>query len=145
MPELVGTGAGDEGKPSLTTEEQRARITTMAAAGLSQLKISKTIGRSRHMVKNVLAEPEIQKAVKFEKVELAVIFRDKSRDVLVHQQRGWHRRGEPTTEGRLSRDPTRQEPTVNGRCHVDSRRAGPLRSGAGDTRRPAGTSGAAPR
>lgn len=35
------------------------------------------------MVKNVLAEPEIQKAVKFEKAELAAIFRDKSRDVVV--------------------------------------------------------------
>ena len=73
-----------KGKPKFPpTTEERARITTMAAAGLSQQKISKTIGRSRHMVKNVLAEPEIQRAVKFEKAELAVIFRDKSRDVLV--------------------------------------------------------------
>lgn len=34
------------------------------------------------MVKNVLAEPEIQRAVKDEKAELAVIYRDKARTIV---------------------------------------------------------------
>lgn len=35
------------------------------------------------MVKNVLAEPEIQRAVRDEKAELAVIYRDKARDIVM--------------------------------------------------------------
>ena len=72
-----------KGKPKFPpTAEERARITTMAASGLSQQKISKTIGRSRNLVKNVLAEPEIQRAVKDEKAELAVIYREKARTIV---------------------------------------------------------------
>jgi len=72
------------GKPKdpLNTEE-RAKITTMAAAGISQTKIAKTIGRSRHMVKNALAQPEIQRDIRDEKQELAALYKEKARDVLV--------------------------------------------------------------
>ncbi len=69
-------------KTPLTTEEQ-AQITTMAAGGVSQNRIAKTIGRSRHMVKNTLAEPEVIQAVELEKAELAELYRDKARAVLV--------------------------------------------------------------
>ncbi len=71
------------GKPKTppTTEEQET-IITMSAAGVSQNKIAKTIGRSRHMVKNTLAEPEIRRAVKDEKTELAAIYRDKARTIV---------------------------------------------------------------
>ena len=65
------------------TTEERARITTMAAAGLSQNKIAQSVGRSRHMVKNVLAEPEIQRAVTDEKAELAQLYREKARDIVI--------------------------------------------------------------
>jgi hypothetical protein len=72
-----------KGKPKFPPNvEEKQAIVTMAASGLSQNRIAQTVGRSRHMVKNVLAEPEIQRAVKDEKAELAVIFRDKARDVL---------------------------------------------------------------
>ena len=72
-----------KGKPKFPpSTEERARITTMGASGLSQNKIAQTVGRSRHMVKNVLAEPEIQRAVKDEKAELAAIYREKARDIV---------------------------------------------------------------
>jgi hypothetical protein len=71
------------GKPKLPpTTEQKATIMTLAASGLSQNKIAQTVGRSRHMIKNVLAEPEVQKAVRDEKQELAELYRGKARDVL---------------------------------------------------------------
>jgi hypothetical protein len=55
----------------------------MAAGGLSQNKIAKTIGRSRHMVKNALAEPEMKLAIQDEKAELSVLYKDKARAVLM--------------------------------------------------------------
>lgn len=64
------------------TTEERATITTMTAAGLSQTKIAKAVRRSRHLVANVQEEPETQAAVKDEKAELAAIYRDKARDVV---------------------------------------------------------------
>jgi len=68
-----------KGKPKFPpTVEERATIVTMAAAGTSQSKIAQTIGRSRGMVKNVLAEPEIQQQVQDEKAVLARIFRAKA-------------------------------------------------------------------
>jgi predicted transcriptional regulator len=72
-----------KGKPKTppTTEEQQT-IVTMSASGLSQSKIAQIIGRSRHMVKNALAEPEIQRAVKDEKAELAQLYREKARDIV---------------------------------------------------------------
>jgi predicted XRE-type DNA-binding protein len=72
------------GKPKFppTTKEQ-ATIVTLAAEGLSQTKIASAIGRSRNMVKNTLAEPEIQRAVRNEKEELAANYRNKARDVLM--------------------------------------------------------------
>lgn len=71
------------GKPKFppTTEEQ-ATIVTLAAEGLSQCRIAKAVGRSRSMVKNTLAEPEIQRAVIDEKAELAELYRSKARDVV---------------------------------------------------------------
>jgi hypothetical protein len=68
-------------KEPLTTE-QKAQVATLSAAGWSQNKVARTIGRSRHAVKNALAKPEVQKAVHDEKQELAGIFRQKSRDVV---------------------------------------------------------------
>jgi hypothetical protein len=62
--------------------EELATITTMAAAGVSQTKIAETLGRSRHLVKNALAEPEVQRAVKDEKAELSVMYRTKARAIL---------------------------------------------------------------
>ena len=75
--------AKPKGKPKTPPNgEERQQITTLAAAGLSQNKIAQTVGRSRHMVKNVLAEPEIQRAVKDEKAELAAIYREKARTIV---------------------------------------------------------------
>ena len=52
------------GKPKFPpSTEEKETIVTMAAGGLSQCRIAKAVGRSRNMVKNVLAEPEIQRAV----------------------------------------------------------------------------------
>ncbi len=71
------------GKPKFPpTTEEKAQIVTLAASGQSENKISQAIGRSRHLVKHVLAEPEVQKAVRDEKAELSVIFRQKSRVVV---------------------------------------------------------------
>jgi len=50
---------------------ERARITSLAAAGASQRKIARTIGRSRDLVQNVLAEPEVQRSVEAERAELS--------------------------------------------------------------------------
>lgn len=72
-----------KGKPKdRPTCEERARITTMAAAGMSQNKIARAVGRSRPLVSGVLAEPEIQRAVKVEKAELAELYRAKARDIV---------------------------------------------------------------
>ena len=72
-------------KPKQTTPstEERAKITTMAAAGLSQNRIAKTIGRTRHMVQNSLAEPEMKLSVQDEKAELSALYKDKAREVLL--------------------------------------------------------------
>jgi hypothetical protein len=73
-----------KGKPKFPPRtEERARITTMAAAGLSQNKIAQTVGRSRHMVKNVLAEPEIQRSIQDERAELSALCKDKARAIFV--------------------------------------------------------------
>lgn len=62
------------------TTEQRSQIATLSAGGWSLNKISKHIGRSRHAVRNALADPEIQHAVKDEKAELAELYKGKARD-----------------------------------------------------------------
>ena len=73
-----------KGRPKYPpTTEERETIITMSAAGVSQNKIANTVGRSRHMVKNVLAEPEIQRAIKDEKAELAQLYREKARDIVM--------------------------------------------------------------
>jgi DNA-binding CsgD family transcriptional regulator len=71
------------GKPKepLTTE-QKAQIATLAASGMSQNKISKQIGRSRHAVRNCLAEPETQLAVRNERQELAQLCKQKARAIV---------------------------------------------------------------
>jgi hypothetical protein len=71
------------GKPKTPpSTEERATIVTLAAAGTSQTKIAGAIGRSRNLVKNTLAEPEIQQAVIDEKAELAELYRSKARAVV---------------------------------------------------------------
>jgi len=80
---VQGTPMKPKGKPKFPpTVAERETIVTLAASGASQNAISKSVGRSRHLVRNVLAEPEVQKAVGDEKQELAEIFRQKSRDVV---------------------------------------------------------------
>jgi predicted transcriptional regulator len=73
-------GPSMSGKPKepLTTEQQQ-RVATLSAAGWSQNKISKTIGRSRSAVKHYLDTPEASAIVRDEKQELAVLYRDKAR------------------------------------------------------------------
>jgi len=72
-----------KGKPKIPpSTEERATIVTMAANGASQNKIAQTVGRSRGMVKNVLAEPEIQQQVQDEKAVLAEIYRSKARRIV---------------------------------------------------------------
>jgi len=65
-----------------TVEEQQA-IVTLTASGQSQNRISKTIGRSRHLVQSVLDKPEIQHAIQDERQELAIICRDKARAIFL--------------------------------------------------------------
>jgi hypothetical protein len=73
-----------KGKPKTPPNtEERQQITTMAAAGLSQAAIARSIDRSRHMVKNVLAEPEIQRSIQDERAELSALCKDKARDIFV--------------------------------------------------------------
>jgi hypothetical protein len=81
--EVVSGACPMRGKPKepLTTE-QRAQIATLSAGGWSANKISKHIGKSRGAVRNVLAEPEIQRNIVDEKAELAAIYRKKARDVV---------------------------------------------------------------
>jgi hypothetical protein len=73
-----------KGKPKYpaTTGEQET-IVTLAAAGVSPNKISHAVGRSRHLVRNTLAKPEIARAVEDEKAELAEIYREKARTIVV--------------------------------------------------------------
>jgi len=61
---------------------ERARITSLAAAGASQRKIARTIGRSRDLVQNVLAEPEVQRSVEAERAELSRLCLEKGRSII---------------------------------------------------------------
>ncbi len=75
--------AKPKGKPKTPpTAEERQQVTTMAAAGLSQAAIARNLHRSRHMVRNVLAQPEIQRNIQDEKAELAQLYRDKARTIV---------------------------------------------------------------
>jgi glycosyltransferase A (GT-A) superfamily protein (DUF2064 family) len=65
------------------TTEEKAKIATMAAGGMSQAAIARSIDRSRHMVKNVIAEPEIQRSIQDERAVLSALCRDKARDIFV--------------------------------------------------------------
>src|SRR5271157_4319890 len=69
-------------KEPLTTE-QRQQITTLAAAGWSQNKIAKTIGRSRNAVKHYLDKPEAIAIVRDERQELVEIYRETARACVV--------------------------------------------------------------
>jgi hypothetical protein len=72
-----------KGKPKFPpTVKEQETIVTLAASGLSQTKIAQTVGRSRHMIKNVLADPAVQQAVVDERTQLATLYRSKARDVL---------------------------------------------------------------
>ena len=72
------------GKPKepLTTEQQK-QATTLSAAGWSQTKISKTIGRSRSAVKRYLEKPEAIAIVRDERAELGELYRQKARACVV--------------------------------------------------------------
>jgi hypothetical protein len=75
--------AKPKGKPKTPpTAEERQQVTTMAAAGLSQAAIARNLDRSRHMVRNVLAQPEIQRSIQDEKAELAQLYREKARTIV---------------------------------------------------------------
>ena len=73
----------------------------MAAAGLSQNKIAKTVGRSRHLVKNALAEPEMKLSVQDEKAELSALYKDKAREVLLSIDAETIAKGNLVAEGDL--------------------------------------------
>jgi hypothetical protein len=62
--------------------EEKETIITLAASGMSQTKIAQAVGRSRGMVKHVIAEPEIQRQVQDEKAVLAEIYRGKARRIV---------------------------------------------------------------
>ena len=68
------------GKPKepLTTEQQQ-QATGLAAAGWSQTKVAKTIGRSRNAVKHYLEKPEAIAEVRDERQELVELYRQKAR------------------------------------------------------------------
>jgi ABC-type cobalamin/Fe3+-siderophores transport system ATPase subunit len=68
------------GTPPNTQEE--AQIVTLAADGTSTTKIAAALGRSRHMVKNTLAKPEIQQSIQQEKAELSKMYRETARRVV---------------------------------------------------------------
>jgi ABC-type cobalamin/Fe3+-siderophores transport system ATPase subunit len=68
------------GTPPNTQEE--AQIVTLAADGTSTTKIAAALGRSRHMVKNTLAKPEIQQSIQQEKAELSKMYREQARRVV---------------------------------------------------------------
>jgi hypothetical protein len=73
-----------KGKPKFpATVEEQETIVTLAASGMSQNKIAQTVGRSRGMVKNVMADPEVQRQVTDEKAELAQLYREKARRIVV--------------------------------------------------------------
>jgi len=73
-----------KGKPKLPpSTQERAQIVTLAASGQSQAAIARNIGRSRHLVRNTLKEPEIMAKVKDEKAELSQLCREKARDIFV--------------------------------------------------------------
>lgn len=65
------------------TVEQRTRIVTLTADGQSPGRIAKQIGKSRHAVRNALAEPQTQAAVEAERAELAKLYREKERACVV--------------------------------------------------------------
>jgi ABC-type cobalamin/Fe3+-siderophores transport system ATPase subunit len=68
------------GTPPNTQEE--AQLVTLAADGTSTTKIAAALGRSRHMVKNTLAKPEIQQSIQQEKAELSKMYRETARRVV---------------------------------------------------------------
>ena len=76
--------ANPKGRPKFPpTVEEKQTIVTMSAAGLSQAAIARRISRSRHMVKNLLAEPSIQRSIQDERAELSVLCKDKGRDIFM--------------------------------------------------------------
>lgn len=64
------------------TTEEKAKIATLAAGGWSENRISKAVGRSRHLIKNALADPEVRRTVAAQKIELSEIFLDKGRAIV---------------------------------------------------------------
>ena len=64
------------------TTQERQQIITGAAAGLSENRISKQIGRSRKLVHDIVGEPEVQRQIVDERAELSQLFRQKSREIV---------------------------------------------------------------
>ncbi len=64
------------------TAAEKAQITTLTADGWSPTRIARHIGRSRHAVRNALANPETQRAVKDEKAELAEMYKKQARAIV---------------------------------------------------------------
>ncbi len=72
-----------KGKPKTPpTTQERQQIITGAAAGLSENAIAKGLKRSRRLVKNILADPEIQRAVRDERAELAELYKEQARKIV---------------------------------------------------------------
>lgn len=72
-----------KGKPKLPpSTRERARITSLAAAGASQRKIARSIGRSRSLVQSVLDDPEVQRSIHEEKAELSRLCLEKGRSII---------------------------------------------------------------
>lgn len=73
-----------KGKPKYpATEAERQQIVTGIAAGLSETRIAKQIGRSRKLVHDMIQKPETQLAIKDERAEFAQICKQKSREIVV--------------------------------------------------------------
>jgi alpha-D-ribose 1-methylphosphonate 5-triphosphate synthase subunit PhnL len=72
-----------KGKPKFPpTVAEVAQVASMAAAGWSQNRIARSIGKSRHMVGNILKKPEVQRTVQSQKVEIAELCMEKGRAII---------------------------------------------------------------
>lgn len=72
-----------QGKPKHpATTQERQQVITGAAAGLSENRIAKQIGRSRKLVHDIVGEPEVQRQIVDERAELSKLYRDKARQIV---------------------------------------------------------------
>ena len=66
----------------MTTEQQQQSV-TLAAAGWSQERIAKAVGRSRNSIKHHLEDPEVVDMVRNERTELVELYKDRARACVV--------------------------------------------------------------